>query len=81
MDDINNKIILDYLNVFYPVNRIKNKGNFKRGIVINGKPYFLTNLKSDKSIVYILIDDVCKAFYLSKNDSTKIISYFLNIKL
>ena len=81
MKESNKEIILDYLKVFYPVNRIKTKGHFKRCIVINGKHYFLTNMNTKKQATFTLIDDVAKVFYLPKKDSTEMVSYYLNIKL
>lgn len=81
MKEIDKEIILDYLKAFYPVNRIKYKGHFKRCIIINNKHCLLTNLKTNKSNGYLLIDDVCKVFYVSKKDSTEMVGYYLNIKL
>lgn len=74
------EIILDYLKVFYPVNRIKNKGRFKRCLIINGHHCFLTNIDTKKQATYTLIDDVSKVFYLGKKDSTEMVGYYLNIK-
>lgn len=79
MKEINKEIILDYLNVFYPVKRIKNKGHFKRCILINDYHCFLSNI--NKQATYTLIDDVSKVFYITKKDSTEMVGYYLNIKL
>ena len=81
MKEINKEIIMDYLKVFYPVNRIKNKGRFKRCMIVNGNHCFLTNMDTKKQATFTLIDDVSKVFYLGKKDSTEMIGYYLNIKL
>ncbi len=81
MEEINKEIILDYLKVFYPVNRIKNKGHFKRCILVNNHHCFLSNIDTKKQVTFTLIDDVSKVFYLPKKDSTEMVYYYLNIKL
>lgn len=81
MKEINKEIIMDYLKVFYPVNRIKNKGRFKRCMIVNGNHCFLTNMDTKKQATFTLIDDVSKVFYLGKKDSTEMVGYYLNIKL
>jgi hypothetical protein len=81
MKEINKEIILNYLKVFYPVNRIKNKGRFKRCLLVNGKHCFLTNMDTKKQATFTIIDDVSKVFYLPKKDSIEMVGYYLNIKL
>jgi hypothetical protein len=81
MKESDKEIILDYLKIFYPVNRIKNKGHFKRCIFVNGKHCFLTNMDNKKAATFTLIDDVSKVFYIPKKYSTEMVGYYLNIKL
>ncbi len=38
--------LVDYLKEYYPIERIKDKKKFKRAILINYKPIFLSNTES-----------------------------------
>jgi hypothetical protein len=70
-------LMFNFLDMCYPVKRIKLKKRFKRGVDIDGGIYFLP---SDNYVIFSRVFDVLKIMYDTSDDELKyVISKYYSI--
>mgnify|MGYP003636687235 CR=1 FL=1 len=70
-------LMFNFLDMSYPVKRIKLKKRFKRGVDIDGGIYFLP---SDNYVIFSRVFDTLKIMYNTSDDELKyIISKYYSI--
>jgi hypothetical protein len=62
------RLMFNFLNMSYPVKKIKLKKRFKRGVDIDGGIYFLP---SDNYVIFARIFDTLKVMYNTTDDELK----------
>lgn len=77
-DDLIKSLIFKYLRMYYPIDRVKINGKFKRAIIVDNKVY---SISSDKnSFLSEIILKISNSFNISENDSKSIIFDFFKLK-
>jgi hypothetical protein len=76
---MNKKIIIKFLNIAFPIARIKHKNHFKRAIVINETPYFINNNQQLMSARLQLIRIIKNVFDCPDEITSSVLSDFLRI--
>jgi hypothetical protein len=77
-DQIIYKLIFKYLNMVYPVVRVKINGKFKRSIDINGRIYSVSTEKNN--FIPIIMYNISDSFNINDIDVKNIIFEYFKIQ-
>lgn len=81
MDNLDNELILRFLERNYPVSRVKHNMRFKRAITLdNGVSYFLSDENSHIQLKLQLDQILRTVFYCDETTRKTALKSFLNIK-
>jgi hypothetical protein len=77
-DDLIKCLIFKFLRMYYPIDRVKINGKFKRAIIVGDKVYSISNEKN--SFLTEIILKISNSFNISENDSKYIIFDYFKLK-
>lgn len=74
------QLMLKFLKLNFPTYRIKDNQRFKRAIVLDDGPYFLSNEGTSKEIYFKLMEILELVFNFKKTIIADVLKTFLNLK-
>lgn len=77
-DDLLKKIIFKFLMMYYPIDKIKINGKFKRGIMVEDKIYSISNEKN--AFLKEIIFKISNSFNISEKESKLIVFDYFKLK-
>lgn len=77
-DDLIKSLIFKFLIMYYPIDRVKINGKFKRAIIVEDKVYSISNEKN--SFLTQIISKISNSFNISESDSKSIIFDYFKLK-
>jgi hypothetical protein len=80
LTDTDKSMMMRFLEINYPIRRIKHNTRFRRGIILEGREFILGDETQHMSLRFKLIDIVKKIFYCDDNISRTIVNNFLNLR-
>ena len=79
-NDVEQKMMLKFLQRNYPVARIKVKHHFKRAIVLdNNSVYLLSDTNHRSQLIFLLTEILCKVFNCGEAIGQYVLKNFLQL--
>lgn len=73
------KMMLKFLERNYPISKVKFEMRFRRGIILNGAVYVLSNMSSKKQLILELKEILKLVFSCDEQSIIYVLSSFLKI--